>query len=328
MIAVTGANGLLGSYVVRTLHSQKVPFVALKRSTSDTSMLADLNGAIHWRDVDVMDYTTVQEALTDVTGVIHAAAVVSFNPREANHVMRVNVEGTRNLINACLTLGIKRLLHVSSVAALGRYKGQRVINEGNQWIDSPWNTNYGESKYQAELEVFRGQEEGLSTAIVNPSVILAPGNWLKSSSKIFKYVWNERPFYTDGSFNYVDARDAALLSVQLFQSHHEGERFILNAGTTSIKEFFDAAAASLGKRAPYLKVSRKTLNVAAVLDGLRARIVGAEPLITKETARLADSFFHYENHKILSTIRHTFYQLEDTLEWCAEFYRKQMELKN
>src|SRR6185369_576794 len=124
-------------------------------------------------------------------------------------------EGTRNVVNACLTSGIQRMILISSVAALGRKKGQTEINEESQWTDSELNTDYANSKYLSELEVFRGQEEGMSISIVNPSVILAPANITKSSAKIFDYVLKDRPFYIDGSINYVDARDVAELVFKL-----------------------------------------------------------------------------------------------------------------
>src|SRR5690606_3677923 len=215
MIAVTGANGLLGSFVVRKLMEANVPVVAIKRANSNTSLLADLP-TLAWRTADILDPISLQEAFDGVTGVIHCAAMVSFNPRDEKKLMQVNVEGTKNVVDACLIAGINRLLHVSSVAALGRQKNQTHITESNTWIDSSYNTVYGLSKYKAELEVFRAQEEGLKTIIINPSVILSRGNWDKSSAQLFKYVWRERPFYSDGSFNYVDVRDVAQQIHQLF----------------------------------------------------------------------------------------------------------------
>ncbi len=328
MIAVTGANGLLGSFVVRKLIETQTSFVALKRKNSDTTLLNDVAEKITWRDADILDPESLQECLHDITGIIHCAAMVSFNPRDEEKLLQVNVEGTRHIVNACLALGIKRLAHVSSVAALGRQKDQTLIDESNLWKDSPFNTVYGISKYKAELEVFRGQEEGLSTVIVNPSVILAPGNWEKSSAKLFKYAWKERPFYTDGSLNYVDVRDAASIIYQLYFSPIEGERFIASSGTTSIKAFFDKLCGLLQKKAPGIKLSKRTLQVVAHLELWRSYVTGSTPLITQETARLADTFFSYNNKKVINKLGFQFQTIDETLHWCAEFYRKQTELKN
>lgn len=322
MIAVTGANGLLGSFIVRKLHETQTPFVALKRKSSDLSLLSDLKG-ISWRDADVLDPLSLQEAFADVSGVIHTAAIVSFNPREAKKVMQINVEGTMNVVNTCLDRGIKRLLHVSSVSALGRQKDQAVIDETNVWKDNSITSTYGESKYKAELEVFRGHEEGLSTVLVNPSAILTQGDWEKSSAKLFKYVWDEKPFYTDGSFNYVDVRDVADIIHTIYHSAIEGERFILSAGSINFKDFFDKVASHLGKKGPYIKVSKPALQAIAAVESMRCFLFRSEPLITKETARFANAFFRYDNQKVTSKLGYQFLPLAATLQWCGEYYRKQ-----
>jgi dihydroflavonol-4-reductase len=327
MIAVTGANGLLGSFVVRKLMEANVPVVAIKRANSNTSLLADLP-TLAWRTADILDPISLQEAFDGVTGVIHCAAMVSFNPRDEKKLMQVNMEGTKNVVDACLIAGINRLLHVSSVAALGRQKNQTHITESNTWIDSSYNTVYGLSKYKAELEVFRGQEEGLKTIIINPSVILSRGNWDKSSAQLFKYVWRERPFYSDGTFNYVDVRDVAQQIHQLFFSELEGERFISNAGSITIKDFFQKLAVLLNKKAPAIKVSKPVLKALALMELWRSYLTGSTPLITRETARTADTHFTYANDKIKKALQCEFQTIDQTLGWCAEFYRKQMELKN
>ncbi|MBX2961908.1 MAG: NAD-dependent epimerase/dehydratase family protein [Cyclobacteriaceae bacterium] len=328
MIAVTGATGLLGSFIIRKLIETDTPFFALKRSNSDTSLLRDIESKITWREADILDLESLHEALAEATGVIHTAAMVSFNPREEEKLLLVNVEGTKNIVNACLTSGIKRLLHVSSVAALGRQKDQTLVDETNAWIDSPANTAYASSKYKAELEVFRGHEEGLSTVIINPSLILGQGDWEKSSTKLFKYAWKERPFYADGTLNYVDVRDVAEIIYQLYHSTREGERFITNAGSTTIKDFFLQLCKHMNKKPPGVKLSKGILQVVAKLELWRSYVTGSSPLITKETARLADTSFTYDNQKVKKALNFQFKTFDETLSWCAEFYRKQTELKN
>lgn len=322
MIAVTGANGLLGSYIVRLLHERKQPFIALKRKDSNTQHLNDLTDYIIWRDADITDEDSLQDALHDVTGIIHTAAFVSFNPRNAEKVFNVNVKGTKNIVNAALAGKIKRLLHVSSVAALGRQKDQQEVDETNKWIDSAINSNYAQSKYRAELEVYRGQEEGLSTVIINPTVILGYSNWDKSSSQLFKYAWQEKPFYMDGSFNYVDVRDVASVTLQLFDSSIENERFILNAGSIGFKHFFDALAANFDRKGPTIKVSKPFLKPLAALESLRTRLIKTEPIITRETARLAGTHFHYNAQKIQKTLNFKFQSFDATAHWCCSRYRE------
>ena len=329
MIAITGANGLLGSYIVRNLCKSNTPFVALKRKGSDTSLLNDLNGKINWRDADVTDPVSLEEAFTDVTKVIHTAAYVSFNPRKAKTIFQINTEGTRNVVNLCLAKDIKRLLHISSVSALGRQKGQTILNEENKWVDhNPLTSNYGESKYQAELEVFRGQEEGLSTVIVNPSVILGFSNWDKSRAQLFKYACTEKSFYINGSLNCVDVRDVAEASLQLFNSPIEGERFILSAGSMPFKTFFDSAASAFHKKGPSILVGSSVANLLAGVESIRTWLTGSEPLVTRETARLVDTFFQYDNQKVKKAINFNFQTIDSTLQWCCEHYKRKYDIKN
>jgi nucleoside-diphosphate-sugar epimerase len=322
MIAVTGATGLLGSYIVRKLCENNIPFVALKRKGSNTSLLNDLKEKITWRDVEITDPVSLEEAFAGATGVIHTAAYVSFNPRKANIIFQINKEGTRNVVNACLVNNIKRLLHVSSVSALGRQKGQTIIGEENKWVDNGSNSTYGESKYNAELEVFRGQEEGLSTVIINPSVILGFSNWDKSSTQLFKYVWRERSFYINGSLNYVDVRDVAEIALRLFNSSIEGERFILSAGSLPFKTFFDKAAERFQKKGPTIKVNHTMAQLLAGIENVRARLKGSEPIITRETVRLVDTFFEYDNQKVKKALNFNFQTIDSTLQWSCEEYMR------
>jgi len=327
MIGVTGANGLLGSFIVRKLVEDGETVVAFKRESSDTSLLDDITGKFEWRDLDVLNPVMMETAFQRLTCVIHSAGLVTFNPRRRDEVARVNTEGTRNIVNACLAGGIDRLVHISSVGALGRTRGQVVIDETNRWVENAQHSAYATSKYQAELEVFRGQHEGLRTVVLNPSVILAPADWTRSSARLFKYVWDERLFYIDGSLNYVDVRDVAAAAAIVSKSTIENERFILNGGAVSYKEFFDGVARRFGKKPPMIRLNRNFLKIVAGFESARALIRRSEPEITPETARLAGTFFEYRNSKIKQAFQFEFQPLDNTLDWCCRYYMEKFTLK-
>jgi dihydroflavonol-4-reductase len=320
MVAVTGANGLLGSFIVRKLIECQEPFIAIKRNGSDISLLEDVHEKIKWVDADILDTVALNEAFKEVTHVIHTAAIVSFNPKRAKEVMDINVQGTRNVVNTCQALGVKRLIHISSVAALGRQKGQKVVTEDNKWTESSLNSVYAKSKYLAELEVFRGQEEGVSSVIINPSLILAEANWNISSAQLFKYAWEEKPFYLDGFVNYVDVKDVSELTYRLLDSNIEGTRFIVSAGKVSYKDFFGILAKEFQKKAPSIRLNTKLLRIGAVIETLYAQIMGVEPRLTRETARLAGSEFLFENKKIRNLLNFEFQPLDKTLQRCCRYY--------
>ncbi len=327
MIAISGANGLLGSFIVRKLIDGQKPFVALKRSGSDTSLLNDVAEKITWRDADILNPLSLEEALKDCTHVIHSAAVVSYNTHRANEIMEINAIGTRNVVNACLEQNMRKLVHISSVAALGRQKDQTLIDESNKWVDSPFNSVYAKSKYKAELEVFRGQEEGLNTLTLNPSVILAPADWHRSSAKIFRYAWKERPFYIDAYLNYVDVRDVAAIACEFADRNHSGERFIINAGNIPFKTLFEKIAAHFKVQTPRIRLSKKMLMMAAKLESIRTFATGSEPMITHETAQIADTRFFYDNKKIKKILNFEFQSIDNTLEWCCSYYNKKFNSK-
>jgi nucleoside-diphosphate-sugar epimerase len=227
------------------------------------------------------------------------------------------------VVNACLALGVRRLIHISSVAALGRINGVTAIDEESRWIASALNSDYAESKYLAELEVYRGMEEGLEVTLINPSVVLAPAHWNKSSAQLFRYVWEEKSFYVEGSLNYVDVRDVAEMVFRIYSSNLHGQKFIASAGTVSYKDFFDGVGKRFNKKSPSVKVSRWAAGFVARLEGIRSRLTGTEPLITRQTARIASETFHYNHQKAIDFLGMKFHSLEETLDWCcADYLRK------
>jgi len=321
MIAITGANGLLGSFILRKLVHENIPVIALRRKGSDSSLVKDLT-QITWREIEILDPISVEEAFEGASTVIHTAAQVSFNPRMRKTIMDVNVNGTQNVVNACLVLGIKRLIHISSVAALGRKKGISEMDETARWVESDLNTDYAKSKYLSEVEVWRGAEEGLSVSIINPSVILAPADWSKSSAQLFRFVWQQKPFYSESLINYVDVRDVVELVWQVYDKNISGEKFIANGGNVPIKELFEQIAKRFEKKPPSIKLSPVVLLVVARWEEFRTRLLGGEPMITRQSAKVTKENFYYLNHKAVKKMGISFKSLAETLDWCCPHYKQ------
>ncbi len=323
MIFITGCNGLIGSFIARGLLSKGEKILALKRSSSDLSLLKDIEFSIHWLEGDISDTEILNKAMEQCDTVIHSAAVISFASPTRELMYKVNVEGTANVVNAALKNNIKKFCHISSIAALGRKKGELIIDENALWEDSEMNTHYAKSKYLAELEVWRAIEEGLPAFIVNPSVVLGPGNWENGSTKLFKYVYKENKFYTDGHISYVDVQDVANIVIQLLAKGSIGERYILNAGRVSYKELFATIARSFNVRPPGVKVGKVLAEIAWRLESIRTLFSTAEPILTKETARVSDFSYEYPNTKIVQFLGYKFLPLESTTDkTCKELLRK------
>jgi dihydroflavonol-4-reductase len=319
MIAVTGANGLLGKYIIERLLQAKLQVIAITRQSGSEKKIFS-SDLITERYADITDPITLTEALQGASCVIHTAAYVSLNPNASKKMIEVNVNGTSNIVDICLQLNIPRLIHISSVAALGKQKGITTIREESKWIAGEFNTDYAESKHMAELEVYRGLEEGLSIAIVNPSVILAPANWNRSSAKLFKFVWDEKPFYTEGQFNYVDARDVSELIYQLYQNNSNGQKYIASSGSVSFIDFFRKVAQRFNKKSPSININPFLIQVFAFLESIRCRITGGEPMVDGKALKNNREFFQYSNEKARNELKVTFRPLDETLDWCCSEY--------
>ncbi len=320
MVLITGATGLLGSCVLKRFLETGVEVTALKRK--DSSLPSDLNQKVNlkWIDGDILDIDFLTDSLHGIETVIHAAAMVSFDPRDKELLFKTNVEGTANVVNACLAKNA-RLIHISSVAALGRQKGVYQIDESATWVDSPLNSSYGKSKYLAELEVYRGIEEGLIANIVCPSFILAGSDWQKSSAQLFSYVWQEKKFYSSGLTNYVDVKDVTELIYTIYKhSDLQSQRYIASAGSITFYDLFAMIAKHFSKRAPSILISNSLLHLFATLEEIRCSLLRSNPMITRESVKAAGEKFVYSNEKSIAELGISYQPLEETLNRCCNHY--------
>ncbi|NOS91567.1 MAG: NAD-dependent epimerase/dehydratase family protein [Cyclobacteriaceae bacterium] len=327
MVVITGATGLLGRSILEKFSNEAIDVIAFHRHSSVRPAVENTS-KVRWVECDVLDIHSLTEHIPIGATVIHAAAHVSFHTGERDKLFKTNVEGTTNIVNVCLT-NQARLIHISSVAALGRQKSIQEVDETATWVESPLNSSYGESKHLAELEVYRGIEEGLKATIVCPSFILAATNWDQSSAQIFKYVWHERKFYSGGFANYVDVRDVVQIISKIFQQpeQHDGERYIASAGAISYQQLFTKIAHYLGKRAPSIKISDGLLHTIARLEEIRCFLLGSIPLITRESVKSAGEKFTYSNKKSIISFKMEYHSLEETLQMCCEHYLRAYSTK-
>ncbi|OWY21314.1 3-beta hydroxysteroid dehydrogenase [Sphingobacteriales bacterium UPWRP_1] len=313
-VLVTGATGFAGSHLLRYLVANGQPVRAAKRPESNLKWVQDIAHKVEWVNCDVLDVQGLYEAMEGIEQVYHCAAVVSFNPKEKNLMRQTNVDGTANVVNMALERGVKKLLHVSSIAALGRKLNQPEVDENTVWDDSPVNTQYAISKYLAEREVWRGIAEGLEAVIVNPSVIIGEGNWQTGSCRLFTQVWEGLKFYPTGGTGFVDVADLTVIMHRLMNSPVSGQRFIVNAHNLSYRRFFTLVAQYLGKPAPSRPVTPLLAEIGWRLAAIKGFFTQTWPLITKETARMSQHRYHYSNAKLLAALPYfTFASIEDTV---------------
>lgn len=335
MIFITGCTGLVGSHLVAELVNGQQALSTIKllcRKNSDLSLLKNVLSRYGINEIpdniefvygDVLDYDILENAMKDVDDVYHCAAVVSFDPSDKNSLMRVNVEGTKNMVNAALYCGVKKFCHVSSIAALGRALEGESIDEESPWTQSKNNSVYSISKHEAEMEVWRGIAEGLNATIVNPSLILGAGRWDSSSCELFNTVAKGFPFYTTGINGFVDVKDVTRAMIMLMKNNKFGQRYCLNGVLISYKELFTLMANNFNVKVPYIKVGKTLSEIAWRIFWLFGKIQGKKPLITKETARTATRKYSYSSEKIIKELNFQFTPIEESIKEICSIYRTQ-----
>ncbi len=312
MILVTGGTGLVGSHLLFDLTRSGKNVRVLKRNNSNISNVKKvfsyytsdpelLLKKIEWVDADLLDVYSLTDAMDGITEIFHCAAMVSFEKKQHAEMMKINVEGTSNMVNAALEKGVKKFCHVSSIASLGRVENGGLTSEETFWKSSPDNSNYSISKYGAEREVWRAAEEGLNVVIVNPSLIVGGGNWTQSSSNMFTKAYKGIKFYSSGTNGFVDVRDVAALMIKLMNSSITNQRFLLNSENASFRHYFDLIHDAFGKPKASIKAGKCITGFAWRAEMLRTFITGSTPLITKETSLSANRKSSFSNAKILKT---------------------------
>ncbi|MEO6489596.1 MAG: NAD-dependent epimerase/dehydratase family protein [Ferruginibacter sp.] len=293
-ILVTGGAGLVGHELIEQLLSQGKSVTAIYNKTPlriSSPMLNEIQCSI-------LDVTGLEELMNNIDEVYHCAGIVSFIPGIENELYKINVEGTANVVNAALNAGVRKLLHVSSVAALGRIREDRPIDEAMQWTPETSNSKYGHSKYMGEMEVWRGIAEGLNAVIVNPSLVLGAGDWNTGSTEIFRSAYNEFPWYTEGTTGFVGVKDVARAMIMLMASDITSERFIISAENWSYRELFNKIADGFHKKRPEKKGTLFLASLVWRMESIKSLFTGKTPLVTRETALTALTKARFDNSKI------------------------------
>lgn len=341
MILVTGGTGLVGAHLLFELTNSGQQVKALKREQSNTAWVKkifsyytdevdELFSRIEWVVGDILDSLSLEEALKGITSIYHCAAIVSFHGDDHDMMLNNNVKGTGNLIDAAIHNGVKRFCHVSSIAALGKTQDGSEINEETYWTPSKRKSGYSLSKFFSEMEVWRGIEEGLDAVIVNPTIIMGPGNWDMGSPKLFQSIWKGLKYYTKGIAGFVDVRDVVKAMILLMEEQQfeevKNQRFILNAGNMSFQDFFNHIADGLNKPRPRNFASDIKLNIAWRMAITASFFTGKRPLITRETVTGTNQKNQYSGEKITRTTGFKYRSLDKSISNIAEIFLKDMVL--
>ena len=313
MILVTGATGFLGSELVCQLLLRGEKVRAIKRDTSRIPPILQSKQEIEWFNADILDYFALSEAMEGIKKVYHCAALVSFNPKDKKEMLKVNVDGTASLLNISMEKKIKRFLHVSSIAAIGESKKGNLITEKDHWEFGTGQSAYSISKYKSEMEVFRAAAEGLSTVIVNPSIIIGKNAEKEGSGQLFQSIKAGLNYYPGGSSGYVDVEDVAKSMILLMDSTISDQRFIINSENLSYRDFFKKVAEKFGKKAPAIALKPWMLYVAYSLAPVIKLFTGRKISLNKDIISSAFKKHKYSNEKIKKTLNLHFKPVADSV---------------
>jgi|LGVF01.1.fsa_nt_gb nucleoside-diphosphate-sugar epimerase len=336
MILVTGATGLLGSHLLFHLLQTENRVKALYRSERSLQSVkkvfsyyydnpTDLYNKIDWVKADILDIPSLENAFIGVSKVYHSAAVVAFDRKTERLMNKVNVEGTANIVNLCNSFSVDKLCHVSSISTLAKTIDGSKITEEDFWNPDAQNSGYGISKNGAEMEVWRGIEEGLNAIIVNPSIILGPGYWDTSSGKIFASVKNGMRFYTNGKTGFVGVNDVAKTMIALMQSDLINERYIINSENSTYKTVFSTIAESMNLKAPSVEAKKWMLDIGWRVDGLFNLLFGTKPKLSKDSARSATNISTFSNEKIKNHLNTSFTSIDEVINDVSKIYLSELK---
>lgn len=336
MILITGGTGLLGSHLLFKLISSGNNVRVLIRESSKKNLISkifinssdkNLFDKIEWVIGDILDICSLENAMKGIDEVYHCAAIVSFDPSKRNEMMKINIEGTANVANIAKKNSVRKFCYVSSIASLGRANANGLIDENTKWKDSQNNSYYSISKYKGEREIWRAIAEGLNCTIVNPGVIIGPGDWHNDSSKLIKTSWDGLKFYTNGINGYVDVRDVANIMIELMNNNIFNQRYVITSENISYKTFFDSVAESLNIKKPSYHAGPFLSGIAWRVEKIIGMISGKFPLITRETARTANKTYKYDNKKIIKELDYSFIPMKQSVIDTCEIFLRELSLK-
>jgi len=332
MVLITGATGLVGSHLALHLAENGESVRAIYRSPASLqkakSLFAlyqkeSLFDKIEWVHADIIDIPSLYSAFENIDYVYHCAALVSFDPNDEKALRKTNIEGTANIVNFCLQFNIKKLCHVSSIAALGDPKEHEPqITEETEWNPEAVHSDYAISKYGAEMEIWRGQQEGLNVAVVNPGVIIGPGFWDSGSGEIFSNVAKGLPFYTKGSTGFVAVADVVKMLVQLMKGSINGEKFIAISENLTFEESLHEVASALGVKPPSVYARPWLTSIACTIDWMLSAVSKRKRKLTGMMVPSLHTAHHFSNEKAKSALDFHFKPIMATIRETAAFYPK------
>jgi len=283
----------------------------------------DLFDRIEWIEADITDIPALEKAFKNVTDVYHCAALISFDTHDEELLRKINIEGTANVVNCCIDFNVKKLCHVSSIAALGDVKeGETVITEETEWNPEKNHGDYALTKFGAETEVWKGSQEGLEVIIVNPGVIFGKGFGTAGSGMLLQKIQNGFPFYTKGSTGITSVEDVVTIMMQLMKSSISGERYTIVSENIILQDLLNTIADAMQKKKPYIYARPYMTSLYWRMDWLLSKLFFKKQSFTRATSKSSHSLETYDNSKITNQLNYRFQPMKDCLITVSQAHQR------
>ncbi len=330
MNVVTGGSGFLGGHLICQLLQGGASVRALKREHSDLRRFqrifalyfpdrAPADFPLQWLTGDVLDPAACLELIGPGDQVYHCAASVHFKDGHDEHLSLVNIQGTANIVNACVEKKAAMLLFVSSVGAFADAVDGSLISEASADSASPHSSAYANSKRAAEREVRRGLAEGLPAVIVNPSVITGPGEAENGLAALVHIVRKGLKYYPCGANGWVDVRDVACAMQRLMSPEFTGERFIISAENRPYQYILEQIALQLGVAVPATSAGSRLMKAVQRLGAIRQALLRIPNPLSRDLVRISSSVSAYDTTKLVGATGFSFRPLSQSLKDMCDF---------
>ena len=320
-VLVTGGTGFIGSNLAEALLGEGCQVRILRRRDSDLRMIESLD--VEQVVGDVRDRDSLRRAMNGCDTVFHTAAIVSHWKKERPLMFEVNVGGTHNVVETCLELGVLRLIHTSSTAAVGFPENGSLADETIRFNWEPYDVGYRQSKHEAEKEIHRGVQLGLDAVMVNPTVVIGPRDVHFHGGQLIRDIYRKKIFYyVRGGMSITYVGDIVRGHILAARRGRTGERYILSGQNLSHREIISIIAEVVGGIRPMFRMPSAAVRTVTFLAESAAGLLDRKPWVTRELLAGSDLNYHFSCRKAQTDLGYSFTPLREAVQKTFDWYMK------